>query len=143
MFIKLDGQPEVYLDLEDRCIVEYYSFTSDGKQGLFHIGQNKVPVSKFHLEMKKLNENVFKQIVLHIDGIKKDVLNSILSFYNVDPKEYEEKDSYDVFFVMKEFYLDKLVVDKSKKEKSIFNKIDAENKVVVLDLNNYTLDEVV
>lgn len=143
MFVKLDGQPEVYLDLEDRCIVEYYSFTSDGKQGLFHIGQNKLPVSKFHLEMKKLNEKVFKQIVLHIDGINRDALDKILSFYNLDPKEYEDKESYNIFFVMKEFYLDKLVVDKSKKEKSIFNKVDSQNKVVVLDLDNYTLDEIV
>ncbi|MFN4149471.1 MAG: hypothetical protein ACK4IX_00875 [Candidatus Sericytochromatia bacterium] len=144
MFIKLDGEPEVYLDMEDKKVVEYYRFTSSPKYKILNVGENNISIERFNLEMKKDNESSFVSFILHIEDINKESLDLILKFYNSKPENFEinDKKEFNIFLKLKEYYLDKLVINKSKREKSIFNILDAEQKVTVLNLSNYELEEV-
>lgn len=144
MFIKLDGEPEVYLDMEDKKVVEYYRFTSSPKYKILHVGENNISIERFNLEMKKDDESSFISVILHIEDINKEILDLILKFYNSKSENFEinDKKEFNIFLKLKEYYLDKLVINKSKREKSIFNILDAEQKVTLLNLSNYELEEV-
>ena len=145
MKLKLSEEPQYFLNPDMVGITERLVLSNESEEPIFKIGLDKINFKSFEIELSTKNEesSEIEGINVFIPNIENKQILEISKFFNMTEEQVNEvknvKKATLAFSVepdIIERYIQPLY-DSHEKSKNLFQFVDEDNTIVLLDFQNY------